>query len=303
MTTEEEAQVRELLAAYNNGKKMSELPPLESGADPTKMTAEVLYNGASRKAPLSVLAPYESAAKTAAANANAAAQNANNKVSQLSGFSIDCATDNVFIMTHRCKTYNDNFPLAIKPQYWVDGYQSKGEVADGVLVIEGGHHLVVAPTEAESGLLWSSANINGNTVYGYYNDRVKAFSDFNGQQNTANIIKASSDAAVTNTESYAAGFCNLYSRANANGKGLTAGRWWLPSIGELLMIYANMAKINYCLSLISGATPLQRTWYWSSSEFSAAIAWYLFLYDGALNTWLDKSQYKGHVRAVSAFLN
>lgn len=302
MTAEEEAQVRELLAAYKNGKKMSELPPLESGADPTKMTAEVLYNGASRRAPLSVLAPYESAAKAAADNANAAAQNANNKASQLSGFNLGCATDNVFIMMHRCKTYNDDFPLAIKPQYWVNDYQNRGEVADGVLVIEGGHHLVVAPTEAESGLLWSSANINGNTVYGYYDDRVKAFSDFNGRQNTTNIIAASSDSAVTNTASYAAGFCNLYSRTNANGKGLTAGRWWLPSIGELLMIYANMSKINYCLSLISGATQLTRDWYWSSSEYSDAYAWYLGLGDGAIGRWGGKSQGRYPVRAVSAFL-
>ena len=298
MTAEEEAQVRELLAAYKNGKKMSELPPLESGADPTKMTAEVLYNGASRRAPLSVLAPYESAAKAAADNANAAAQNANNKVSQLSGFSIDCATDNVSIMMHR---KSDNWPLAIKPQYWA-GYQNSGEVAEGVLVIEGGHHLVVAPTESESNLLWSSANINGNTVYGYYGDRVKAFSDFNGRQNTTNIIAASSDSAVTNTASYAAGFCNLYSRTNANGKSLTAGRWWLPSIGELLMIYANMNKINYCLSLISGATPLKRDWYWSSSEINAASAWRLYLSGGNLDPWTNKSQNSGHVRAVSAFL-
>ena len=101
MTTDEEKQVKEMLAAFQNGKRMSELPALDDNADPTKLLVEVLYNGASRRAPLSVLAPYESAAKAAADNANAAAQNANNKVSQLSGFSIDCATDNVFIMMHR----------------------------------------------------------------------------------------------------------------------------------------------------------------------------------------------------------
>ena len=222
----------------------------------------------------------------------------NLKAALLSGYDLNAATDNVFIMMHR---KSDDFPLAIKPQYWA-GYQNSGEVAEGVLVIEGGHHLVVAPTESENNLLWSSADVNGNTVYGYYDDRVKAFSDFNGQQNTANIIKASSDAAVTNTASYAAGFCNLYSRTNANGKGLTAGRWWLPSIGELLMIYANMSKINYCLSLISGATQLARDWYWSSSELNAAIAWGLGLNDGLLAPWDNKSQGRGHVRAVSAFL-
>lgn len=222
----------------------------------------------------------------------------NLKAALLTGFDLNAATDNVFIMMHR---KGDDWPLAIKPQYWSD-YQNSGEVAEGVLVIEGGHHLVVAPTESENNLLWSSADVNGNTVYGYYSDRVKAFSDFNGMRNTANIIKASSDSAVTNTASYAAGFCNLYSRTNANGKGLTAGRWWLPSIGELLMIYANMSKINYCLSLINGATPLKRNWYWSSSERNAAGAWLLGLGDGFLTPWGSKSQGRYHVRAVSAFL-
>lgn len=227
---------------------------------------------------------------------------ANLKAALLSGYDLNSATDNVFIMTHRCKTYNDDFPLAIKPQYWISGYQNAGEVADGVLVVEGGHHLVVAPTESTNNLLWSSGNINGHTVYGYYGDREKTFTDFNGRQNTTNIIAASTDSAITNTASYAAGFCNLYSRTNANGQGLTAGRWWLPSIGELLMIYANMQKINYCLSLISGATPLARDWYWSSSERSDANAWVLYLNDGYLGPWRNKSQEKSHVRPVSAFL-
>lgn len=224
---------------------------------------------------------------------------ANLKAALLSGYDLNSATDNVFIMFHR---KGDNYPLAVKPQYWTS-YQNGGEVAEGVLVVEGGHHLVVAPTESTNKLLWSSASINGKTVYGYYDDRVKVFTDFNGRQNTTNIIAASTDSAITNTASYAAGFCNLYSRTNANGKGLTAGRWWLPSIGELLMIYSNMQKINYCLSLISGATSLVRDWYWSSSEYSGAYAWNLGLFDGFLHPWGNKSQVKGRVRPVSAFLN
>lgn len=223
----------------------------------------------------------------------------NLKKALFDGFDVNAAFDGVFIMFHR---KSDDFPLAVMPQYW-QSYQNSGEVAEGVLVIEGGRGLLIAPTEADSaGLLWSSADINGNTVFGYYGDRQKAFTDFNGQQNTKNIIAASKDTAITNTATYAAGFCNLYSRVNANGKGMTAGRWWLPSIGELLMIYAHMNQINYALSLITGATPLQRTWYWSSSEDSDAYAWALFLGVGALATWYNKSQGKYHVRPVSAFL-
>lgn len=126
--------------------------------------------------------------------------------------------------------------------------------------------------------------------------------DFNGRQHTDAAIKASSGAHVTNTAAYAPGYCRLYSRANSNGKGLTAGYWWLPSVGELLMMYANKAKINYALSLIKGAQQLDASWYWSSTESSPAHAWDLSFGDGALINWYDKVKDKGRVRPVSAFL-
>ena len=68
-----------------------------------------------------------------------------------------------------------------------------------------------------------------------------------------------------------------------------------------MMIYANMRKINYALSLIEGATQLAETWYWSSTEYSAANAWYLYLPNG-LADYTTKATGQGRVRAVSAFL-
>lgn len=219
--------------------------------------------------------------------------------------------DGVFIMFHR---KSDNFPLAVPVSDW-PSRQSAGEIADGVLLIEGGKHVVIAPTEASAGLPWSSkptsttnsqgqtvskgdgVQISGVTTTG---DRLTAFADFTGKANTAAIIKASTTTNITNTADYAPGFCNKYSRANANGKGLLAGTWWLPSLAELVLIWANFDKINYALSKISGATQLQRTWYWSSTQFSADLAWYLYLSDGLMNYYYKFNQYR--VRPVSAFL-
>ena len=90
------------------------------------------------------------------------------------------------------------------------------------------------------------------------------------------------------------------SRTNANGKGLTAGRWWLPSMGEMAMIWANFDKINYALSKISGATQLQANWYWTSTQISATAAWHLFLNDGGMYYGYKFDQLR--VRPVSAFL-
>ena len=214
---------------------------------------------------------------------------ANLKASLLGGLNLNAMNDGVFIMFHR---KSDDYPLAVKPDKWAS-YQNSGEIAEGVMVVEGGKILVVAPTEAT--LYWSSAAVSagGKTT----TDRETALNDWTGKTNTAAQITHSE----CNTESYAPGFCASYERVNANGQGLTAGKWWLPSLGELMMIYANMRKINYALSLINGATQLAETWYWSSTEFSATFAWRLDLGNGYAYGG-TKATNQGRVRPVSAFL-
>lgn len=214
------------------------------------------------------------------------------KAALLDGINLNSINDGIFIMFHR---KSDDYPLMVKPDKWTS-YQNSGEIAEGVVIVEGGKILVVAPTEAPStGLLWSSAAVSagGKTT----TDRLVAFDDWSGKANTA--------AQITHDEcndpAYAPGFCAAYSRVNANGKGLTAGRWWLPSEGELMMIYANMRKINYALSFINGATPLVETWYWSSTECSATHARGLGL-DHGLARGGTKASDEARVRAVSAFL-
>lgn len=223
------------------------------------------------------------------------------------GLDLNAIEDGIFIMYHRT---SDGYPLMVKPHQW-PSVESGGEVADGVVVFEGGRHLVVAPTQADA-LPWSSAAVQADSPnYGNDdnyaaevsgNNRLAAMLDFNGRQHTDAAIKASSSAHVTNTVSYAPGYCRAYSRANSKGKGLTAGYWWLPSVGELLMMYANKLKINYALSLIKGAQLLDTSWYWSSTENSSAYAWGLYFGADTLGTWGDKVGGKRLVRPVSAFL-
>ena len=81
---------------------------------------------------------------------------------------------------------------------------------------------------------------------------------------------------------------------------MKAGKWWLPSMGEMVMILANFDKINYALSKISGATLLQANWYWTSTQNSANNAWNLYLFDGLVD--FNRKFLQGRVRPVSAFL-
>ena len=217
----------------------------------------------------------------------------NLKAALMGGLDLNALEDGIFVMFHR---KGDNYPLMVKPHKWTS-YQAGGEIADGVVVVEGGHVLVVAPTESPTQLTWSSAEVSGGGTT--TSDRVTAMNDWNGKANTASQVTHSEASGA----GYAPGFCHAYSRVNANGNGLTAGKWWLPSLGEMMMIYANMTKINYALSLINGATQLVESWYWTSTESSAAGAWGLGLGGGSTYPWGPKVSYAGRVRAVSAFIS
>lgn len=214
---------------------------------------------------------------------------ANLKAAMMGGVDQNVQMDGVFIMYH---DNSNDAPRMVKPHKW-PSLQSAGQIADGVVVVEGGKILVVAPTE--SSMTWSSAAVSGGGVT--TSDRVTALNDWAGKQNTAAQITH----AECSSNAYAPGYCANYSRVNANSKGLTAGKWWLPSLGEMMMIYANMTKINYALSLISGATQLSENWYWTSTESSATHAWNLNLSSGAGN-FGTKASNTGRVRPVSAFI-
>ena len=103
---------------------------------------------------------------------------ANLKTAIFGNMNVNAIEDGIFIMYHR---KSDNYPLMVKPHKWAST-QSGGEVADGVVVVEGGKILVVAPTESATKLTWSSAAVSGGGVT--TSDRVTAMNDWAGKANT-----------------------------------------------------------------------------------------------------------------------
>lgn len=167
-----------------------------------------------------------------------------------------------------------------KVEDWPSRAASK--YAIGVLVVSGNQSFIVAPTEASSALKWASAT--GTDIPNLTNitSKAAAADDFNGKANTAAIIAGSTSAAVTNTNAYAAGFCNTYSRVDSKNHGIPAGSWFLPSFGQLLLMYAFKNQIKYALSLIAGSSALQEAYYWSSTESSASNALHLYFSTGIM---------------------
>lgn len=225
--------------------------------------------------------------------------------------------DGHFIMYHR---QSDGWVLFAQYHEW-PSLQNAGGEADGVLIIEGGHTLVVAPHE--KGAYWSSHyGDSGAGFEGYSgNNRVKLADVWDGRTRTNIIVNSEAFKADNQDASagvYAPGYCHNYTPHTTTGiaggtpvqseeeaakKGLKAGKYWLPCVAELLMIKAHKYKINAGLALINGAQQLSETWYWSSTEYSTSSAWRLGLYDGTLGGWDNKVTYSGEVRPVSALLH
>lgn len=214
---------------------------------------------------------------------------------------LQAATDGCFVTYHR---KSDNWPLAVPYWKWAN-LEAAGEVADGVLVlIDGQAPIIVSPTGTQ--LKWSKNAIAVNADTG--GDYNKAYVDYSGKTRTAAIMAKGVELFGEEEETwiqFAPAWCNAYDRSYINDDdetvGIGAGQWWLPSIAELITIWKHKYAINLCLSVISGASPLVESWHWSSTEYSATHAWFLYLGDGSLYYWGTKATGSCYVRAVAAF--
>ena len=150
----------------------------------------------------------------------------------------------------------------------------------GVGIKQGERSLTVALHDCAGGeeITLTSDKDTTNEIAYYVDDTMDAVADWNGKANTIHLQRIGLNPAIV----------------------LKEGQW-LPSVGEMYLIYTNLKAVNLALKLI-GAEPLKRNWYWTSTEGSAAFAWNLYLSNGYL-AWLGKAANKLYVRPVSAFIS
>lgn len=103
-----------------------------------------------------------------------------------------------------------------------------------------------------------------------------AVRDFNGANNTKNLLARGLKCK-----------CDGFKRG-----------WYIPALGELYVMYLMKDLLNEALKYVD-REPLRDVWYWSSTEGSAAYAWYLSFYDGTFSHY-NKAK-ETSVRPVSAF--
>ena len=163
----------------------------------------------------------------------------------------------------------------------------------GILVVEDEHKIVVAIEDGTEDLRWSKKH---ELINQPIEEKEDAESDFNGEEHCVKLNSPDFPAA--------------YDCLNYNKGGR---KWYLPSSGELWLIYRNLDEIQNALSIVGGQKFVTSymdgvTVYWSSTECAgknvkgdSIHAWGLHFYCGYLYGY-NKVKFKNaKVRPVSNF--
>lgn len=147
----------------------------------------------------------------------------------------------------------------------------------GIGVKQGNRGVIVALKDAADGRdVTLTARENTTDYDGYIATRIDAVADWNGKANTDHLREIGLNPAIE----------------------LKDGEY-IPSVGEMYLIYTHRREINAALRHVGGEE-IGALWYWTSTEHSAANAWGLGLSNGYL-LWATKASSKYRVRQVSAF--
>ena len=153
-----------------------------------------------------------------------------------------------------------------------DGNNPKDDVR-GIGLVVGSHSLCVSLEDIDDTTL---TNRDGESDYGkYISDWDLARMDYDGAENTKHIQEIGTDIKLADGE-------------------------YIPSLGELYLIYLHKYKIDEALSYVYGKQ-IADEWYWSSTEGSAQYAWSLGFLNGGQGNY-GKSSGQCRVRPVSAFI-
>lgn len=159
-----------------------------------------------------------------------------------------------------------------------------GELFEGGII----YHLWKDTNGVEHGLIVSLDDL-GTSIWGDDNVLVGSQSPWNGSANSNSIISATNQSAAS--------IC-----ANYNGGGFTD--WYLPSLNELNLLWANLFNINMSIESNSGDIIQAALLLWSSNEVNANLAWPFYTLTGSIfdtNLFPITKTQQYNVRAVRKF--
>ena len=106
-----------------------------------------------------------------------------------------------------------------------------------------------------------------------------ALSDWKGKANS-NVLKGVTTGGGSYTSYATIGHVLKTFLASADAKGYDD--WYIPSCGQLSLIYMHLTSVNNALSAIGGQQFNTSSHYWSSSEYSSSNGWYVGFNNGGV---------------------
>ncbi len=145
---------------------------------------------------------------------------------------------------------------------------------------------------------WGPTNIDVRGLKNYETNSEGLYDDVDAIGNTRLIL---SSAAENSASFPAAEATQAYKAVKQNTDGVDDNfEWALPTLAQLMLFYKYRTEINNFITQYFGSSyVLANSQYWSSSEYSASYAWFIYVYNGYINGYTNKSTAL-RVRCVSA---
>ena len=144
-------------------------------------------------------------------------------------------------------------------------------------IVQGSHSVAIALQDVSKDEITLTSKTSDKDHGGYKDNYMDAVQDWDGAENTERLKRIGLNPAIQ----------------------LKDGEY-IPTLAELYLICLNRKTINAAMRFVGGQE--LAGWYWSSTEYIAASAWFLNL-DGGNASGYTKAAGTGRVRPVSAFLH
>lgn len=167
----------------------------------------------------------------------------------------------------------------IEPKFW--GLYEESEKPVGAIII-GEHPIIVALKGSDNEMKLLDYDVENNNPIiekDFHND-------FNGEAYTEYLAGIGSPAAK---------FCRDYSCGN-----IPKGKWYLPSIGEFIVMFENKKRLDIALAVCGGDMIESGFWHWTSTHRSIKSNFIFLWYYGSRDFINQNNNYR--VRPVSNIL-
>lgn len=146
-----------------------------------------------------------------------------------------------------------------------------------------------ATADSNNRFAWGPTNVNVPGLKDFGNNNQGVFDDIDGDANTDLILACGKERGLSFPAAEVARAYKAFTKAADSTAIDDPTKWSLPAQGQLRMYYKYRDQIDKFLTNNFGSSyKLTKDWHWSSTEWDAGYAWYVYVNLGGAN-YVNKS--------------